>query len=312
MKQSDKKPVRFYSQKDIEKLTQRMDEDMKEMLNSSEPVQPYEFSEQYEEKLKASLIERLGKEKAEEVLRRRKMACENQVSMSDEVKRRLAAVPENDAENLKVRKSKEVHPLKTCEKSKKIKKSSGQSRKKKISHFPISKFTKIAAAVFVILTASLIFGKNEAQASWWENMQFIVKSYKEYSKIEAYEDVYSEDTEYPSTIEKKYVPTKVAEGCEEVARDEVSKQMRIIFSNAKGATYIYTQQTQDMGQHINTEDAKYEIIETVHGPVYFCQNMGENQIYWEHGGYLFSMVGNINKEKMVNIINSIQLEKGEN
>lgn len=313
MKQSDKKPVRFYSQKDIEKLTQRMDEDMKEMLNSSEPVQPYEFSEQYEEKLKASLIERLGKEKAEEVLRRRKMACENQVSMSDEVKRRLAAVPENDAENLKVRKSKEVHPLKTCEKSKKIKKSSGQSRKKKISHFPISKFTKIAAAVFVILTASLIFGKNEAQASWWENMQFIVKSYKEYSKIEAYEEVNRESVDYPQTIEKKYVPAKIAEGYEEVARDEVSKQIVIEYENyVKNVQYVYWQQTQDMGQHINTEDTTYIKINTSYGMAYYCEKMNQCQLYWDYNGYMFSLQGDLTLEQMMEIVDSIQLEKGEN
>lgn len=308
MKQSDKKLNKFYSKEDIEKLNKKMDEDMEDMLSASEPLPPHEFSQRYEDKLRESLIERLGKEKAEEILRRRANARKNQVCASDMAEKSDEKMPENDAKNSKAQKSQEVHPLETC------KKLSGQSRKKKISHFPISGFTKAAASVLIIIAASLIFGKNEAQASWWENMQFIVKSYKEYSKIEAYEEVDREGVDYPQTIEKKYVPTKVAEGYEEVARDELSKQIRIVYlgNDKKEGIYVYTQQTEDMGQHINTEDTEYEIVEMVYGIAYFCQNIGENQIYWEHGGYLFSLVGNIDKEKMVNIINSIQLEKGEN
>lgn len=305
MKQSDKKLNKFYSKEDIEKLNQKMDEDMEDMLSDSEPLPPHEFSQRYEDKLRESLIERLGKEKAEEILRRRANARKNQVCASDMAEKSDEKMPENDAKNSKAQKSQEVHPLETC------KKLSGQSRKKKISHFPISGFTKAAASVLIIIAASLIFGKNEAQASWWENIQFIVKSYKEYSKIEAYEEVYSEDTEYPSTIEKKYVPTKVAEGYEEVARDEVSKEVVILYENNEKMQYVFSQKTQDMGQHINTENAKYEKLDTSYGRAYYCDNEGERQIYWDYGGYVFSILGDISKEEMVKIIDSVQLEKGE-
>lgn len=306
MKQSDKKPNKFYSKEDIEKLNQKMDEDMEDMLSTSEPLPPHEFSQRYEDKLRESLIERLGKEKAEEILRRRANARKNQAHVSDMAEKSAEKMPQNDMKNSKAQKSKDVHALETCEKS------SGQSRKKKISHFLISGFTKAAASVLIIIAASLIFGKNEAQASWWENMQFIVKSYKEYSKIEAYEDVYSEDTEYPSTIEKKYVPTKVTEGYEEVAREELSKHIRIIYvNNNKETMYTYIQQTQDMGQHINTEDTIYEKLDTSYGRAYYCDNEGERQIYWDYGGYVFSILGDISKEEMVKIIDSVQLEKGE-
>lgn len=306
MKQSDKKLNKFYSKEDIEKLNQKMDEDMEDMLSASEPLPPHEFSQRYEDKLRESLIERLGKEKAEEILRRRANARKNQVCASDLAEKSDEKMPENDAKNSKAQKSQEVHPLETC------KKLSGQSRKKKISHFPISGFTKATASVLIIIAASLIFGKNEAQASWWENMQFIVKSYKEYSKIEAYEEVDREGVDYPQTIEKKYVPTKVAEGYEEVARDEMSKQIRIEYIQSKAYSYVYMQETKDMGQHINTEDTTYQAIITTYGKAWFCENLGENQMYWNYNGYMFSLVGNISKEEILNIIDSIQLEKGEN
>lgn len=308
MKQSDKKLNKFYSKEDIEKLNQKMDEDMEDMLSASEPLPPHEFSQRYEDKLRESLIERLGKEKAEEILRRRANARKNQVCASDLAEKSDEKMPENDAKNSKAQKSQEVHPLETC------KKLSGQSRKKKISHFPISGFTKATASVLIIIAASLIFGKNEAQASWWENMQFIVKSYKEYSKIEAYEEVDREGVDYPQTIEKKYVPTKVAEGYEEVARDELSKQIRIIYldNDNKEAMYIYTQQTQDMGEHINTENTMYEEINTVYGRAYYCENLGEHQLYWDYGGYTFSLQGDLELKEILEIVNSVQLRKGEN
>ena len=305
MKQSDKKLNKFYSKEDIEKLNQKMDEDMEDMLSASEPLPPHEFSQRYEDKLRESLIERLGKEKAEEILRRRANARKNQVCASDLAEKSDEKMPENGAKNSKAQKSQEVHPLETC------KKLSGQSRKKKISHFPISGFTKAAASVLIIIAASLIFGKNEAQASWWENMQFIVKSYKEYSKIEAYEEVDRECVDYPQTIEKKYVPTKVAEGYEEVARDEVSKEVVMLYENNEKRQYVFSQKTQDMGQHINTENAKYEKLDTAYGRAYYCDNEGERQIYWDYCGYVFSILGDISKEEMVKIIDSVQLEKGE-
>ena len=108
------------------------------------------------------------------------------------------------------------------------------------------------------------------------------------------------------------MPTKVAEGYEEVARDELSKHIRIIYvNNNKETMYSYIQQTQDMGQHINTEDTKYEKLDTSYGRAYYCDNEGERQIYWDYGGYVFSILGDISKEEMVKIIDSVQLEKGE-
>lgn len=306
MKQSDKKLNKFYSKEDIEKLNQKMDEDMEDMLSASEPLPPHEFSQRYEDKLRESLIERLGKEKAEEILRRRANARKNQVCASDMAEKSDEKMPENDAKNSKAQKSQEVHPLETC------KKSSGQSRKKKISHFPISGFTKAAASVLIIIAASLIFGKNEAQASWWENMQFIVKSYKEYSRIEAYEEVDREGVDYPQTIEKKYVPTKVAEGYEEVARDELSKQIRIIYKDNKEKIYTYIQQNTRYGAAYKIQmDTIYELIETSYGKAYYCENIGENQIYWDYTGYMFSLQGDLTLEEMLKILDSIQLEKGE-
>lgn len=282
MKQSGREQKKFYSQEDIENLSQSMDEDIEDMLKSSEPMKPYKFSEQYEEKLSDKLKDRFGDEKAGEILRRREAA-------------RKAADTKAHTHKRSSLKSRE--------------KLSGQSLKERIFRFPVSGFAQIASAFVIIAAAVLIFGKTEAKASWWDNVQFIVRSYADYSQIEAYEEVDGESIVYPETIEKKYVPTKVAEGYEEVAREETSKRFIVIYDNLNGLEYVYMQQTQDMGQHINTEDTKYKVIETMYGRAYYCENVGAYQLYWDYDGYMFSIIGDINKENMLNIIDSVILEK---
>lgn len=282
MKQSDNKQGKHYSQEDIEKLSQRMDEDMEEMLYTSEPVKPYKFSGEYEERLVHSLKERFGEEKAEEILKKR-----------NETRERAG---------IKTPKHHSLFLLKSRENL------SGQSLNEKISNFPFSGFVQMAAAILIVVLVAGIFGKNEAKASWWENIEFIIRAYEEYSQIEAYDEVDEKNITYPKTIEKKYIPTKVAEGYEEVVRDNFSKQIILTYEDKNENEYIYLQQTQDMGQHINTEDTKYESIDSLYGKAYYCKNESEFQIYWDYDGYIFSIVGDIDKEKMLDIISSIQLE----
>lgn len=279
MKQSGKSQKKFYSQEDIENLSQSMEADMEEMLESSKPIPPYEFSERYESRLEESLKARFGEEKAEEILRRREAS-------------RMAAETEAHSHKHSALKSRD--------------KLSGQSFKEKISRFPFSGFAQIASALVIIITVALVFGKNEAKASWWDNVQFIVRSYEDYSRIEAYEEVDGESVAYPETIEKKYIPTKVAEGYEEVAREEMSKQIRIIYADNEKHIYTYTQQAQDMGQHINTEDTKYEVVDTMYGKAYYCKNVGEYQLYWDYDGYMFSIQGDLELSKMLDIVNTIK------
>lgn len=286
MKQSDNKQGKHYSQEDIEKLSQRMDEDMEEMLYTSEPVKPYKFSGEYEERLVHSLKERFGEEKAEEILKKR-----------NETRERAG---------IKTPKHHSLFLLKSRENL------SGQSLNEKISNFPFSGFVQMAAAILIVVLVAGIFGKNEAKASWWENIEFIIRAYEEYSQIEAYDEVDEKNITYPKTIEKKYIPTKVAEGYEEVVREEMSKQILIEYRSSMFENdYVYWQQTQDMGEHINTEDAKYKEIDMIYGKAYYCKNEGECQLYWDYDGYLFSIQGSLELDDMLEIVDSIWGEDEE-
>ena len=284
MKQSDNKQDRHYSQEDIEKLSQRMDEDIEEMLHTSESVKPHEFSEEYEARLARSLKEHFGEEKAEAILKKRNETRESA--------------------GAKAPKHHSPFSLKSC------KNLSGQSLKEKISHFPFSGLVQMAAAILIVVVVAGIFGKNEAKASWWENIEFIIRAYEEYSQIEAYDEVDETNITYPKTIEKKYIPTKVAEGYEEVVREEVSKENVIIYENQEGLQYMYTQQTKDVGNHIDTENIEYRECDTMFGKGYYTEKNNYCKVVWDYEKYIFIMEGNLSKDTLIDFINSIQLERG--
>lgn len=283
MKQSDNKQDKHYSQEDIEKLSQRMDEDIEEMLHTSEAMQPHKFSLRYEVRLAHLLRERFGEEAAEEILKERRESRESA--------------------GIKTPKHHRLFLLKSREKL------SGQSLNEKISNFPFSGFVEMAAVILIVVLVAGIFGKNEAKASWWDNLQFIISSYKEYSQIEAYEEVGEEDITYPETIEKKYIPTKVAEGYEEVAREEVSKEIVIIYENEEGMQYMYTQQTKDVGNHIDTENEKYYKCKTLYGEGYYCENKENHQLVWYYENYIFVVEGNLSKQILLDIANSLAIDR---
>ena len=101
------------------------------------------------------------------------------------------------------------------------------------------------------------------------------------------------------------MPTVVAEGYKEVYREEMSKQINIIYENNSQESYMFTQQTLDMGRHINTEDSKYEQCDLLYGRAYFCENIGERQLVWYYEDYVFVLEGIINQEQMITIANSL-------
>lgn len=283
---------------DMRRLESKMNEDIENILNSSKPAMPYHFSEHYEKKLKSSLEEKFGTEKAKMILEARERSRK---AAAEEYKRFIISsdiLPDTYSE--KSRHS-HLHIFKSR------KKRYSGSLKEILHKFPKSNLVKVASALIFISLGVLVFNKNEVNAYWWESIEFVINSCEEYSQIEAHNVVDKGDVKYPETIEKKYVPKKVADGYEVVTEEIHLKQTRIIYKNKDNLSYTYLQQTQDIGQHINTEDVKYEICETFFGKAYYCRNLGESQIYWNYEGYVFSILGDIDQKDMIEIINSIIL-----
>lgn len=285
---------------DMRRLESKMNEDIENILNSSKPAMPYHFSEHYEKKLKSSLEEKFGTEKAKMILEARE---KSRKAAEEEYKRFIISndiLPDTYSE--KSRHS-HLHIFKSR------KKRYSGNLKKMLHKFPKSNLVKVASAFIFISLGVLVFNKSEVNAYWWESIEFVINSYEEYSQIEAHNVVDKGDVKYPETIEKKYVPKKVADGYEEVVKQDYIKQFIIIYDDGNNHSYVFKQETQDVGQHINTEDTKYVQCDTLYGIAYYCKNLGESQLHWDYEGYLFSILGDLSKEEMLEVVNSIVMDK---
>lgn len=308
------------------RLEKQMDEDIEALLNDPTPVKPYHFSEDYEKKLEQQLTEKFGSVQAQLILEARQKVRKNaeqdyiQYIMSEDfLSSSYADISDRDSdtsttEHISLETLQDTHkkqdvssiiPMRQVKKTSKV----HHGLVSKLAWIGHSKAVKAASVLLTAAVLTLVFNKDVANAYWWEDLSFLMENFDEYSRLDMYEDIYSETTEYPDTIEKVYVPSVVAEGYEEVDRSMVSKQIRITYCDDNEQEYVYMQQTRDIGLHINTEDTYYTFYETEYGRAYYRNNLGVGQLILYYENYVFTVEGNINSEQMIKIINSISLEE---
>ena len=322
-------PADFKSEEGSEVLAhleKQMDEDIEALLNDQTPVKPCHFSEDYEKKLEQSLTEKFGTVQAQLILEARKKTRENaeqeyrQYMMSEDfLPSSYADKSEHNSDtsttehisldtlhNTQKRHAKSsMIPMKKAEKTSKV----HHGITSKLASVGRSKAVKAASVLLAAAVLTLAFNKDVANAYWWEDLSFLMENFDEYSRLDMYEDIYSETTEYPDTIEKVYVPTVVAEGYEVEFEEVLLKQVRIVFVNQDNVRYTFLQETQDMGQHINTENTEQKVYKTLFGDAYYSENKGENQLVWYYENYVFRLFGDIDYENMIRIANSLVLEE---
>lgn len=324
-------PADFKSEEGSEVLAhleKQMDEDIEALLNDQTPVKPCHFSEDYEKKLEQSLTEKFGTVQAQLILEARRKVRENaeqeyrQYIMSEDFLPSSYAdksecnsdtsttehISLDTLHNTQKRHAKSsMIPMKKAEKTSKV----HHGITSKLASVGRSKAVKAASVLLAAAVLTLAFNKDVANAYWWEDLSFLMENFDEYSRLDMYEDIYSETTEYPDTIEKVYVPTVVAEGYEVESEEVLLKQVKIIYVNNDITRYTFLQETQDMGQHINTENTEQKVYKTLFGDAYYSENMGENQLVWYYENYVFSIQGKIGIEDMIRIVNSLVLENKE-
>lgn len=288
----------------IRRLEAEMNDDMENILNSSKPMMPYHFSERYEQKLKDSLEEKFGREKAEMFL---KIRAISRKAAEEEYKKFM--ISNGILPDTYIGTEKSCQSDLSISKHKFRRRKFSRSLKKSLFKLPKSNFVKAASALIFISLGVLILGKNEAKAYWWESIEFVINSYEEYSQIEAHKAVDKGDIEYPETIEKKYVPEKVAEGYEEVAREAAEKYIKIFYTNLGDKFYSYMQQTQDLGTHVDIERSQYKDCSLIYGVAYYLEGNNYCKLIWNYEDYIFILEGNLTKEQVMDIANTVALEK---
>ena len=324
-------PADFKSEEGSEVLAhleKQMDEDIEALLNDQTPVKPCHFSEDYEKKLEQSLTEKFGTVQAQLILEARRKVRENaeqeyrQYIMSEDFLPSSYAdksecnsdtsttehISLDTLHNTQKRHAKSsMIPMKKAEKTSKV----HHGITSKLASVGRSKAVKAASVLLAAAVLTLAFNKDVANAYWWEDLSFLMENFDEYSELDIYNVIKHDDAEYPDTIEAVYVPTVVAEGYEVESEEVLLKQVKIVYVNQNNIRYTFFQETQDMGQHINTENTEQKVYKTLYGDAYYSENMGENQLVWYYENYVFSIQGKISNEDMIKIVNSLVLENKE-
>ena len=324
-------PADFKSEEGSEVLAhleKQMDEDIEALLNDQTPVKPCHLSEDYEKKLEQSLTEKFGTVQAQLILEPRRKVRENaeqeyrQYIMSEDFLPSSYAdksecnsdtsttehISLDTLHNTQKRHAKSsMIPMKKAEKTSKV----HHGITSKLASVGRSKAVKAASVLLAAAVLTLAFNKDVANAYWWEDLSFLMENFDEYSELDIYNVIKHDDAEYPDTIEAVYVPTVVAEGYEVESEEVLLKQVKIVYVNQNNIRYTFFQETQDMGQHINTENTEQKVYKTLYGDAYYSENMGENQLVWYYENYVFSIQGKISNEDMIKIVNSLVLENKE-
>ena len=263
---------------------------------------PHQFSEQYESRLKDSLTQMFGEEDAEEILEYRRLAREESAEIASEL------MPAQD------RISKKIHE-KNRRFSQIIRKSDAVRGKEKKAIYKRTgwykkSLVKAAAACLCIVILGGVVSMN-VDALRVPIARFFSEKQPTYTILNAEPETENErDAEaYPDTIEKKFVPSKVLEGYEEVDSFEFSKYIQKTYRNSENVEYQFEQETMDMSPWVDNENVNAKKKEILFGDAYYYEKEDKYNLVWQYEGYIFLISGNLTEEDMVSIANSLKLEK---
>lgn len=139
-------------------------------------------------------------------------------------------------------------------------------------------------------------------------INFFTNTQDKYSGLKTIDDsVESGDMDYPEEIEVVYTLNKVIDGYSLSDQGEMSKLVKERYVEVDNF-YVFIQQTRDLDAWINTESVYYEEVDTIYSTAYFCDNEGQLMLVWNYKGYTFKIYGDIAKEQMLDLLNSLVLK----
>lgn len=180
--------------------------------------------------------------------------------------------------------------------------------KKKI----LFKWVACAAAVFIVAFAGFTVHKvGYVQATGLPSISAQPETTEEYSKVGSLKDIISnlEITDYPRSLKQVFVPDKVVDGFEETERSSKEIYLNIFYENAKDGWYQYQQTTVGAKSFIDTEDGDWDDVEIGTWPGLYSYKNDTGNLWWFDYNYAYHLQGNISKEEMVEVAESLVMEK---
>jgi len=173
------------------------------------------------------------------------------------------------------------------------------------------RFKKIAAAILIVFMLGAITMSTEAFRVPIVN--FIMNFQKEFMSISVEQsETYTEEAE-KEKIEEIYYLQKTIDGYEFF--EEITEPTVIIrrYRNEKQQEYAFTQQPQTQSQvlksYFDSEGTEYESVDLIYGEALFNDNDDIYYLTWFYDGYVFEVSGELTKEKMISLAESLALKE---
>ena len=176
-----------------------------------------------------------------------------------------------------------------------------------LSFFAVSRARRVAAIIMIIVafTGATV----SVDAVKIPLKKFLKDVQVKYARVSAVEDIEVESGEfdYPDVIEKKFKLGKVISGYELSNVTDVEKRIAYIYSSDNDPDYIFSQATKDFQMYGNNEFKSYEEINIYWGKAIYYDMDTYNSLIWYYDDYVFSIIGNLSKEQMEELAESLKL-----
>lgn len=172
-------------------------------------------------------------------------------------------------------------------------------------YFLNSRLKKVVAAVFVVFLITGITMSTEAfRRPIAKLLMDIQKEFMEVTVDETISDI-NESAEDAETIEKVYTLGKLQEGYHLVSEEINLLRVLRWYENNGQSMYRFAQQPLGPVFYYDNEKAKTESIGIIFGEAIFSVEDDLNYLVWFHDGYRFEIIGNLNKEDMIILAESL-------
>lgn len=166
-----------------------------------------------------------------------------------------------------------------------------------------------AAVALLVVSASLSAARADAMP---EPIRVLVMQVQSLFSSASVDDqiLYGDNqtTDFPTEIQTVYEPSVVLDGYEESERIVQKKLYAIYYSNDMEYEYSFQQRPIDIQAGYDNEDIVYEDIRigSKDFGIAYTKN-GQTYIQWQKDGYMFQLVGQVEKEELEKLAASVKL-----
>lgn len=179
-----------------------------------------------------------------------------------------------------------------------------------LSFFAVSRARRVAAIIMIIVafTGATV----SVDAVKIPLKKFLKDVQVKYARVSAVEEetIDSDEYEYPTAIEKKFELEKSLPGFKLIDINDANKKISHIYSDDDGANfYFFYQFTRDYQMYGNNEYESYEDLDIYWGKAIYYDMGTFHTLVWYYDDYMFSIEGDLSKEQMKTLSESMILSK---